>query len=359
MAGIGTANPQNLQGTGPMYKSSPVINRTAPNAAGFSIEPGAALPYNVPPPAPGPSREDLLKAYAAFHPDPAPTPVDAITPLMNAYSAQFSKSQAAQQQALNAGLWNAMSGLGARRDAASAVAAQMPGRVNDIYNHVNADTARQNKVQGIGGARGADPGITALIAEGHASEKKGGLASKPLMDAGITADYSHGSTALSNTDMANRGALADRADQFALEMAKMKAGAQQNTNNQEASFAHDREMAILNAQLNPKTAPLSFDQRVAQQNIAAQNTMAVKAGFPNYDALQEAQASPYYSALNKALTEAYSTNKEGKAQYGDILLHGSVGTLLSQAMASNPNVVHALAAAGNPAALSYLHGSVK
>src|SRR5258708_1791601 len=63
---------------------------------------------------------------------PAPTPIapptSFMTPALLQYVNQFRQSQAQQQQAMNAGLVQALQGLGERRDAAAKVSAQLPGQ---------------------------------------------------------------------------------------------------------------------------------------------------------------------------------------------------------------------------------------
>jgi hypothetical protein len=229
-----------------------------------------------------------------------------MTPALQQYVNQFQQSQAAQQQAMNAGLVQALQGLGSRRDAAAKVAATLPGQYEQAYTQATqagqaaANTAGKalNLGPGVPAASGAtqqaaagDLGANAAV---NAAGREGGIAGQPLLQAGINADYSKGATTLANTNMQNQASVDQQQGAFDQQLALAQQGYTQGVN-----------MANLNSSLgvqawkqeNPNAA-LTPAQQQAAANQQAQDAQAIKFGFANYAQQQQTQASaPYAEAL--------------------------------------------------------------
>lgn len=274
------------------------------------------------------------------------------------YVAQFQQSQADQQQAINSGFITAMSGLGARRDAAAAVSAGLPAQYNTAYQAAQASNAKNDAAlaPNLGPANSA-PALAYAKANAANNSKAGAsahaadLGSQAMMNAGITADYSQGQTALSNTKMANQSGLDAQAANFALQQAhdqatfdQAQATTAQQVKDQEAVFKYE----------NPNAA-LTPAQAQAATNSAALDTRAIGFGFTNNAALTAVTNSPFYSTVTKALGGQNAVLPDGSH------ISGSRASIIAQIAGSNMDVIHALLAtdAITPAELTAALGSAK
>lgn len=241
-------------GTGPALQSSiPTLtigggqqaNQGVINELGLQPPPSALMP---PPP---PSQADLSAgmAYGAAH--QPPTAPEFMTPAMQAYVNQFQQSQQAQQQALNGSLVQALQGLGQRRDAAAKVAATLPGQFEQAYARANTSQqqAAKDAARAFAGPTTAGSADNPLIAASNADQRAAGQAAQPLLQAGITADYSKGATTLANTDMANKASLAEQQSQFDQQLAMAAQQWAEHQQQQQSAYAHDVGMAKLNSSL--------------------------------------------------------------------------------------------------------------
>ena len=271
-----------------------------------------------------------------------------MTEAMQKYVNQFNQSQAAQQQSINAGLVQALAGLGSRRDAASKVAATLPGEYDKAYLHATANQQQAQKNAAFGhdtiGGNANEPLITAA----NTQQQAAGHANQPLLEAGIAADYSKGATTLANTKMQNEADVAAGQRAFDMQMLQSQAQFQQGSQDKTAQYAHDREMAILNSQLgidaykaqNPNKS-LTFAQQEANNITAANDQRAVSVGFRSAADANAATSDPYYSAVATALTPG---SKGGRLPNGiNVVAPGGDRTkLLQQVAASNLNTLRAL-----------------
>jgi hypothetical protein len=274
------------------------------------------------------------------------------------YVAQFQQSQAAQQQAINSGFITAMSGLGARRDAAATVSAGLPAQYNTAYQAAQASNAKNDAALAPNLGPANSTAAAAFIKANTANNSKAGaaahaadLGSQAMMNAGITADYSQGATALSNTKMSNQSGLDAQAANFALQQAhdqatfdQATAQADQTTKNQEALFKYE----------NPNAA-LTPAQQQAATNAAAADQRAIGFGFANNAALTAVTSSPFYSTVTKALGGQNAVLPNGQH------ISGSPASIIAQIAGSNMDIIHALLATDviTPTELSAALGAVK
>jgi hypothetical protein len=277
------------------------------------------------------------------------TPQPNLSAGMQAYAGQFAASQQQQQQAINAGLLSAMAGLGQRRDAASKVVAGMPGQFQAIYNEAT-NGATHGVVPMPANLTPAAKAAEIANNNTNAGERAGYLAAgkgiTPLMEAGVTADYSKGVSTLDNTKMQNEAALAQQNQAFQLEMAKSKdaaAAAQQSHSDaasmQQAGFLHDLQMQANTFAHQP--TPLTPQQ---QQDLTNQGNLdlgAQKNGFTNYADQQAATNDPAYQW---AISVLYGKSGQTIANYpGGPTSEkaGDKGALIKQ-LSGNPNILKAL-----------------
>jgi hypothetical protein len=256
-----------------------------------------------------------------------------MTPAMQTYVDQFKQSQAAQQQALNANLIQALGGLGERRSAAAKVAATLPGQFNQAYEQAAQSQAQAAQQAGFGHPVIGAGRDQALITAANTQQRAAGLANQPLLQAGITADYSKGQTALQNTNMQNQSAIAQAQQDFARQLF-MAQQAQQST---EKGYAHDVSMAKLESDLALRNATATSKTDNALTN--AQNAQALQQGFTSFAEKQAALQSGDYRGLQQAqqAATAKGANSE-EAKYYVRYLHA-----VSQ---SNPSILKALRANG-------------
>lgn len=323
----------------------------APNSNPFVGPGGGSAPaddprYRVNPnSAPVPTPGAAVPGATPFAPPPS-----FMTPALQQYVNQFRQSQSAQQQALNAGLVQALQGLGERRDAAAKVSATLPAEYQKQYAAATASQhAAAHAGDGITGPAPTSEGNAevaknnALITAANTQEQAAGLSNQPLLQAGITADYSKGKTTLSNTDMANKAAVAQQQEQFDQQMAMAQAQWQQQQQSQQAGYAHDIEMAQLQSTLgvnaykaeNPNAA-LTPAQQAQMANKQALDQKAINAGFTSYDQAQQVMSGSAYqhavSILNGANFDAGGTKLKG----------GDVAGLVKFLQQANPDVLKAL-----------------
>jgi hypothetical protein len=232
---------------------------------------------------------------AAPNPIAPPPQLDFMTPAMQRYVNQFQQSQTAQQQAINAGLVQALSGLGQRRDAAAQVAATLPGEATKAYQEATANQALAQKNAGFGHETIGGNADQALITAANTQELAAAKGNQPLLNAGITADYSKGATTLQNTKMQNQAAVAQQQQSFDQQMLQAQAQYQQQQQDRAAGYQHDREMAQLQSDLalrnfygeNPQGKETPEDQALNQQSI--------KNGFTSYSQQQAVEQDPSFN----------------------------------------------------------------
>lgn len=297
---------------------------------------GTAPPASPPAPAP------------AWQPAEMP---DFMTPAMQSYVNQFKASQASQQQAINAGLMQAMQGLGQRRDAAAQLVASVPGTYQGISNAANADSAAANKLvadQPNGVTGPATQAIQQLNTNANNSIATAGKQITPLLNMGVAADYSKGQTTLSNQQMQNNAALAQQQSQFDQHMLDQRAQAQSEWDKMQASFHHD-DTTAKNAADNQKNFLLweRDNNLVPKSNdplSAAQDQYAVTHGFRDYATLQNAQDGEYTKAVIKAFSTGQKVPLPGA---GNVTIHGSDRAKLTKQVAGdNQDVYHYLVMTG-------------
>lgn len=253
---------------------------------------------------PAPTKDQLQSAYDAFHPAAAPE-AQFMTPSMQRYVDQFKASQGRQQEAINSGLLQAMQGLGARRDAAAKVAAQVPGEYDKAYAQANADQRQFAKDAGFAGQKTIGGGLEdKAMAAANAQSKASGHANQPILEAGITADYSKGATTLNNTHMQNQAAISEQQQAFDLQM--LNAQAQWDSQQQQykqansdaaarqaAGFKHDEEMAVLNSSLSDRHYQTPESQAYTQKAFAA--------GFNSPEEYKAASNNPLFYRFANAI----------------------------------------------------------
>jgi hypothetical protein len=235
---------------------------------------------------------------------PPPMP-DFMSPAMTQYVQQFQASQAKQQQAINAGLMQAMQGLGQRRDAAANLVASMPGQYNNIMNEANADLANSKGANAPMIGRNGGPAPVDAAGASNAqlianSNKQIGIAGKegtPLLQAGVTADYSKGATTLSNQKMQNDASLAQQAQAFAMQQAQAKAQAEQDWIKMQYGWHHDQQMQQQANQNNPD----SLQNREAFMQWEADHGMLPKTNDPLSAAADQAAIGAGFQGGNKEL----------------------------------------------------------
>jgi hypothetical protein len=280
-------------------------------------------------------------------PPPAPAPpqtADFMTPAMQKYVDQFKMSQAQQQQAINAGLMQAMQGLGQRRDAAANTVATLPGAVNDTYARTQADAARQAAQENAQVGANVDAGARALIASNAAGEKGAALGMTPLLQAGVTADYSKGATTLSNTKMMNEAALQQQQQDFDTKLLMAQAQWQQGQQDKSAAYQHDIDMANLQSSLSQQAFDHEHPGGALDPLQQQREEQAIKAGYRNYAAQQAATQGDFYNAV----VEAFRTgNKVPLPGSNGVTIHGgNRGDLARQVYSSNQDVFRALVQQG-------------
>jgi hypothetical protein len=244
-------------------------------------------------------------------PAPAPAP-SFMTPAMQQYVDAFHASQGAQQQAINSGLAAALQGLGARRDAAAKSAAALPGQYQAAYDQATQaqQAAAQQASAAFGNGAIGGNAYEGLISAANANERAAGTAAQPLLEAGITADYSQGQTALQNTHMANQAAVSDANLQFQGEMAKAQADWQQHQDDlkaasaaTQAGYKHDEDMARLRTSLGLKEFAAEHPEKSNPSGAynKARNEAAQQAGFHNFNDYRVARQQGAYSWVENAL----------------------------------------------------------
>lgn len=254
----------------------------------------APPPPPPPPPTPNPLAQALAFAEAQAGSN---SPGGFMTPAMQTYINQFQQSQAQQQQAMNAALTQALVGLGQRRDAAAKVAATLPGTYNAAYNqalqaNLGASKAAKGAFQGSGSAA-----IAPVVKQGMAEERAAGQASQPLINAGITADYSKGATTLANTNMSNEAGLAANQQAFDAQILQDQIQAGNQAQQYKQQLGQDVLASALGVnaykQENPNAAltPQQQEQLGVRQTL---DTNAAQHGFTGYAQYQETVQSPAY-----------------------------------------------------------------
>lgn len=288
----------------------------------------------------GPSAADI-KAGMEFGANPSGYQApEFMTPAMQAYVDQFHASQAQMQQSLNSSLAQALSGLKQRRDAAAKVVATLPGEYDAAYTQATnaATSAAHNAASAfhgptIGGATGQKD-----IAKGNANARAAGKAAQPLLEAGITADYSKGQTTLANTNMQNQALLADQNAQFAAQMAHDQAAFDNANAQQKAAINADITKAIvmgnidvanqekLSAYQQSHPAALSVSDRlsIARMNQSAQN-----------EADTGARANHFTSAAGMAMA-----NQMGPELLGVITSGGTSSAAKNQINTAVSRIMH-------------------
>lgn len=300
-----------------------------------------------------------------LHPDPAAatmqnqtTPVAPgdpgfMTPAMQQYVNQFNQSQSSQQQVINAGLLQALQGLGSRRDAAAKAASALPAEYQKSYVQATAaanNAARTAAAAAVGKTIGG-AAIAPMIASANAGTLQANQDSQPLLQAGITADYSKGVTALDNTHMQNQAQIASQQQAFDMQQLKDAAAYQQNQNDTKQKQGYDaimqQKQADDAAKLHTLDSNLTTQQWItehggskatesdAQQQL---DSRAVHFGFSDRNALQNATNDPWYATISKALSDANNGIHNGP-------VHGTRTAIIAQA-SQNDGVLRALLANG-------------
>jgi hypothetical protein len=290
----------------------------------------------------------------------ATTPAEFMTPAMQQYVNQFHQSQQAQQGALNSALVTATQGLNARRGAAAKVAATLPHDAQKAY-----DATRQEQARAAADAASAFTGGTiAGNADVKGNQARAGagvhatLANQPLLQAGITADYTKGQSALANTDMQNKAALAQASQQFDQSMALAQAQYNEQQQAQQAGFTHDTQMAQLNSTLGTKeymaTHPggaLTPAQQLLQReqydaytrSTAPASGPAGQAGFSAGD-VDKIHSTPDYQNVQQVLAEVSSGKTGDKNYYGPTKGQSVAAWITNEYGRSNPSMSRLLLA---------------
>lgn len=199
-----------------------------------------------------PGTGTIPAAPPAAPPPPPPTP-EFMTPAMQTYVNQFHQSQAAQQQAMNSALVQSLQGLGARRDAAAKAVATLPGEYNTAYANATADQRQAAKDAGAAFGVGAGSNIhagEAANAARTAGDKTAGIAANPIIQSGVTADYTKGVQTLGNEDFQNKAVLAQNQQAFDLAMAQNQAQWQHDQQTRGSTLADDITKMKLSSSLD-------------------------------------------------------------------------------------------------------------
>lgn len=282
---------------------------------------------------------DTLAANPSLIPRTPPTPVEEgdgtpsfLTPEMQRYINQFRSSQGAQQSAINAGLVQALQGLGERRDAAAKVANTLPAQYDERLKAHKANAARANTVADTAFGGRATPGENAdkgVNIGRAASATAAGHATQPLLQAGITADESKGRTTLANTHMQNQASIAATQQEFDSRMALAAAEWGRGQDDKTAAYAHDREMAVLNSSLQTEqykathpntglTPQQEADLQRSTQRSTALDNEAIGSGFTSYQQYESARKEPAYQQAADVLMGKYGVEGDGwKIKKGD------------------------------------------
>jgi hypothetical protein len=286
-------------GGGGTYTGAQTVNPNYNSAAAQQMIPA---PYTQPAPA---------------APRPPQMP-NFMTPAMSQYVNQFKASQEAQQQAINAGLLNAMQGLGERRDAASStVAATQPQLAASLGSEQAAQAHTQSMGAGLPPA--AAPTVDGqtlsnVVAAGAKETAAANKSSGAAMNAGVAADYTKGKTTLSNQQMQNIAQVQQQQQQFDQQMVAMKAQAEQQWAQQQASFTHDKDMATLQANLQHPGGQLTPQQQIDMQNqqqlMQGQNDAAIKAGYTSYAQQQQYVHDPRLAFAQSAINGRFANGGE-------------------------------------------------
>lgn len=259
----------------------------------------------------------------------APTPQfqaqEFMSPAIAQYVAQFQASQAAQQQAINAGLLQAMQGLGTRRDAAAkSVTALTP----QVAATLGSELAAQANTQAVSstGLRGPMVAPTVggqtlanVVAAGAKETAATNKSSSADLQAGVAADYTKGKTTLSNQQMANQSEVARQQQAFDLQMMAMKAQFAQQQQGAKLAFEQRQwEMAQAKGQRNDdalRQHGWDIENRnwEAEQNrlgTAAQEkgSPALRPEYANVGLtqgqVQEAESNSGFQGLSQQITNA-------------------------------------------------------
>lgn len=306
-----------------------------------------------------PAQLDAVRAQAAFNTNPAAAmqqqQPDFMTPAMQQYVNQFRQSQTQQQQALNAGLVQAMQGLGERRTAAANVAATLPGEYEKAYAEATKSQQQAAADSGFGHATIGGNATDKLITAANTQERAAGKGAQPLLAAGIAADYSQGRTALANTHMQNQAAVAAAQQDFDRQMLQAQMQWQQQQQQRQADYAHDREMALLQSNLANDQYSFQHPNGIGTPAQDALDKQAIGFGF-NSDAefKQAQQQGDYFRAVNALngrtkwfvdnKTNIDATKDAGKIQLAQLLMAQNPAVykaLVAQNILPGPDVVYA------------------
>jgi hypothetical protein len=275
-----------------------------------------------------------------------------MTDAMATYVAQFQRSQAAQQQAINAGLVQALGGLGQRRDAASKVVATLPGEFDKAYLQATANQHEQAKLTApptspvplSERAAAAERANQASITAGNTQAQAAGHANQPLLEAGIAADYSKGATTLDNTKMQNQAALSDEATQFAMQQYRDQFQADQSR--QAAGEAYMRDVAGQKTAHDYRMEEAAFSSSLGgtpKDNAPASGFI----GLTNGDVSAVTQSPDYQNNvanLTKMINPAGGGLKPGDSgYYGPTTKGQSVAQWIAEMNPTNPALVQVLA----------------
>lgn len=296
---------------------------------------------------PGPQPTGL--GLAAGNDTSSASSADFMTPAMQQYVDQFKASQANQQQAINAGLMQAMQGLGQRRDAAAQLVSSLPGQYGTIMNEANADQKNSAAVDARAKGAPVSPNSAAVLGANSQlisnANKQIGIAGKqgvPLLNMAVAADYSKGATTLNNTHMQNQAQLADRQQAFDSDMLKSQAAWQQQQeqskvaqNNafamEQMREAHDQAMA------SADRAWKTDQNKAALANQPATDPTLAQAGVTQAEA-STIKASKQYQELSGQLSRASAKDAQGQAAMITSWLADKNPTLLKILAAENPTV---------------------
>lgn len=287
-----------------------------------------------------------------------------MTPAMQAYVDQFKQSQAAQQQTINAGLLQAMHGLGERRDAAAQLVASLPGQYGNIQNEANQDLAASAQTaalpKGVPTTADAQAVMNTTnqgIANGNAQI---GIAAKqgvPLLNMATAADYSKGATTLQNTHMMNQAQIQAQQQGFDSDMLKAQAqfqhdqAAQQQAHSDALALERMREGHDTNERTSTEAWQASQNKASADAAPALDPVLAQQ-GITQGDATR-AKQSPAYVEYSKALGADSTKDAEGRAAMIRAHLQATNPALLAVLVEEFPTQFAnaKMPAAGNPGGL--------
>ena len=282
---------------------------------------------------------------------PAPTHNDVPTHVPAGPGYMTPAMQANQQQSINAGLVQSLAGLGARRDAAAKTVAAMPAQLNSIYKQVMANGEGSAGLNNSNGA--AQSAVVQQAMADNAAQAKGDNAGSqmmtPLLQAGITADYSQGANTLNNTHMQDTAGV--QSQQQAFDQSMLQGQAQfdatqaanaQSDKQQAATAANNLALQTAHDKVAYPNSALTVQQQQDATNQAALDTKATAVGLANNDQLQQITADPFYQAV----AQAYVTGKNAALPNGQTVHGGDNTSLLKQAASSNYNIIRALQANG-------------